>query len=762
VLATLGLPWPTPDRLTLSFAPDGTRIGLFESDLYSFLGANRDAQQWQMQVLRAFQTWAAEADLDIGLVRDGGQAFSAASLIQSDPRFGDIRVAAFPQRHALANAVPYLPVAGGWSGDVFLNSAAEAGLRDPRVDLFTVLLNEAGNVLGLADGSDPDSAMHTDYIGPRAGLGPTDIDAIRSLYGSRDADSWEGQAGNDSIETAAELGSVSTSAQISSIRIDAELTKIGDLDHYRFNAQDAVGAVTVRVRTAGHSLLVPRVSVINAAGELVAAGEAQSPLDGDVELLIQRPRGGGSFTVRVEGATSDVFAVGRYDLEIVSRFAGPGSPPPGLSPGPDLGSPALTYLDNEVGENDSPGAATLLTTAWGYEPGTRYEAVGTIRTTADVDMYRVVSPTDDTSALLVNLETLGSHTVGVRLDVRTATGELVVSRTISNAEIVASGFEIGDLPPGETYFVSVTGDGRGRDVGNYVLTLDFVNSDPTVERFSSGTLSAAESSESRFFVIPRTQLFRFDLSANATTDEAGGSVELSIFDEQDRRVGGLTVASGQTQRLYVWLTTGSYHFQFTRLENPADSVAYELRGAALSDDTGPGWIDPTEAPLPGDADRNGTVDRGDVRILASQFTQFSDALHAVADLDADGDVDLADLAEVMRNLGRSLIPTSTSLPPPSWASAAIASTPDLVRSGTLRLRAIEARHPRSNEESNVQQVPGVLKTSVSRSRRPQTGHDLSIPEVRSTSRLSTGTARLLAVDTAISALSADPGVPACV
>jgi hypothetical protein len=236
---------------------------------------------------------------------------------------------------------------------------------------------------------------------------------------------------------------------------------------------------------------------------------------------------------------------------------------------------------------------------------------------------------------------------------------------------------------------------------------------------------------------------------------------LSILDEQERSVGGMTVAHGETQRLYVWLSTGAYQFRFTRVESTGDSISYELRGAALSDDTGPGWIDPTEAPLPGDADRNGTVDRGDVRVVASQFAQFSDALIATADLDADGDVDLADLAEVMWNLGRSLIPTSTSQLLPSWASASIANASDLVRSETPKLRAIETRHPRIIDEAKIQRAPIVLNSSVVRSRRSQTEHHPSIPDSRLISRLSTGTARLLAVDRAISILGADPGTRAC-
>src|SRR5947199_10265732 len=89
--AAFNVPWPEPDELTLSFAPDGTPAGNQPSALFRALNARMPTRAWQQEVLRAFQTWAAEADINVGLVADGGQAFGTLGLKQGDPRFGDIR-----------------------------------------------------------------------------------------------------------------------------------------------------------------------------------------------------------------------------------------------------------------------------------------------------------------------------------------------------------------------------------------------------------------------------------------------------------------------------------------------------------------------------------------------------------------------------------------------------------------------------------------------------------------------------------------------
>src|SRR5262249_30697856 len=78
VPATFGVPWTDPSRLTLSFAPDGTSIAGHTSSLIQTLNAQQPAAVWQQEILQAFQTWAVQANINIGLVNDGGQAFGIA------------------------------------------------------------------------------------------------------------------------------------------------------------------------------------------------------------------------------------------------------------------------------------------------------------------------------------------------------------------------------------------------------------------------------------------------------------------------------------------------------------------------------------------------------------------------------------------------------------------------------------------------------------------------------------------------------------
>src|SRR5262245_64778396 len=94
VPATWGNPWPDPLHLTLSFAPDGTAVDSGTSSMFALLGNNTSA--WQTQILKAFQTWAVNANINIGVVADSGASFTSGGALQGDPRFGDIRIAASP------------------------------------------------------------------------------------------------------------------------------------------------------------------------------------------------------------------------------------------------------------------------------------------------------------------------------------------------------------------------------------------------------------------------------------------------------------------------------------------------------------------------------------------------------------------------------------------------------------------------------------------------------------------------------------------
>ena len=66
--AIFGTPWPDPEHLSLSFAPDSTLGGISASNLFQTLNAVAPTSSWELQILRAFQTWAANANINTAVL----------------------------------------------------------------------------------------------------------------------------------------------------------------------------------------------------------------------------------------------------------------------------------------------------------------------------------------------------------------------------------------------------------------------------------------------------------------------------------------------------------------------------------------------------------------------------------------------------------------------------------------------------------------------------------------------------------------------
>src|SRR5438132_2266758 len=121
LLANFGMAWPNAEHITLSFARDGTGVDGYQSSLFQSLNAQVSTKAWEMEVLRALQTWAVNSNINIGIVADGGQALGSAGSLQGDTRFGDIRLAARAMGTTdapLAIGSPYDPLAGTRAGDI--------------------------------------------------------------------------------------------------------------------------------------------------------------------------------------------------------------------------------------------------------------------------------------------------------------------------------------------------------------------------------------------------------------------------------------------------------------------------------------------------------------------------------------------------------------------------------------------------------------------------------------------------------------------
>jgi len=313
VPALFGQPWLDGRHLSLSFAPDGTAISGVGSNLSGLGGAFGGLDAAKLEVLRAFQTWAVNANLNVGIVGDTGAPFGSAGAVQNDPRFGDIRVGG----RALAGDVvaitaPFSLLTPN-SGDLILNTAKTFALGNVTAayDLFTVALQEAGHAYGMGNSTDAASVMFEQYQGARAGLSGGDVASVQGLYGARTGDAYEGTAGNGTLATAATFAN----------GLEADLTTTTDVDTYRYVAGDSA-ARWFRIKAADLSLVAAKLDVLDANGSVVGSAQATNPLQNDVTVYVPALVPGAAYYLQVSSARSDVFGIGAYRLVADGTQAG--------------------------------------------------------------------------------------------------------------------------------------------------------------------------------------------------------------------------------------------------------------------------------------------------------------------------------------------------------------------------------------------------------------------------------------------------------
>lgn len=334
-----GLEWPNPGHITYSYAPDGVLWDHGVNNLNATFNA-AFGTAWRAQIARALATWQSVANIEISPRGEVGNAdFNVVGPGQGDSRFGDIRFGGYNFNNPNMLAQTYSPPPAGYtgSGDVAINTSMSYHIGS-NWDLFSVMLHETGLSLGLAEPPNSSVVMNTVYGGVRRGLTAGDIAGIQAIYGARVPDGFQshgqGLASTNAINVTPILN-----ANAQATIANASLSTIGDTEYFTVVAPAGSGqALQVSAVASGVSMLSPKITLLDASGNVLGTAAKPSAWADTVSTSFGSVTPGQKFIIAVTGATSDVFAVGAYHLQVSFPNAVPAHPSGGTGTTSGTGS----------------------------------------------------------------------------------------------------------------------------------------------------------------------------------------------------------------------------------------------------------------------------------------------------------------------------------------------------------------------------------------------------------------------------------------
>ncbi len=519
--------WADASHLTLSFTPDGTNTGAGPSNLFASLSASSSPAAWEQTILRAFQTWAVNSNINIGVVADDGSPLGTPGAVEGDFRFGDVRIAAGSLPSAAVGTTAFFVPGSTWSGDMILNSNFSFGAGTYQYDLFTVALHEAGHVFNLEDNDDPNSGvMYTQYRGPYSGLLPGDAALLQSIYGTRTAETQN----NSTIQTAMELKLPSSALPGSPLAVAGDISTNKDVDVYHFKTNglfSPAAGLDVTLRASGLSLFQGKVTVFDRAGTVIASSAAADPLHNDVLIHLSQAKANTDYYVQVQSATSDVFGIGAYQLKVNTH-------PQWIVPN--------TAILSGIQDLHAPAKSSANAPLVGYD---------TITANSTSSLFRFQSQDKISYAAGANV-TVKQWGVGVSaptLTVYDAFGKVLATSTSTDSDGGGVSLHIDGVAARSTYYVMVQSDVRGAtSLGAFTLQVD-LNPNPNASPTADAGLLVAAPQQNNTLDSARS-LQTVTGFAQQTTSESIGSLT-GPSDTDFYHVKSIKVAKNQTSVLTV-------------------------------------------------------------------------------------------------------------------------------------------------------------------------------------------------------------------
>ena len=358
------------------------------------------------------------------------------------------------------------------------------------------------------------------------------------------------------------------------------------MDYYQFTVPPLTGlpnGMTVRFKAAGLSLVLPRVTITDGSGRVVASAASSDPRNNDVTLQFTPSLGGGNYFVKVEGATNDVFGVGGYQLTVDGTTTNAALSPPtavleptlqlrlgdtltvavDLLPGGRPGGPAVRR-DPPRGDRRHRGRRHLP------RPGPGRRRAGAAEPQRDGVGHR----------------RRPARPAGPGVRRRRPAGRVPGAGERGRADERAGPRRAA----GPDHYVQVSARDGGGATGGYFFGADFNQFAPTeYDGAAGGALDAGDTTDTGRLSV-EAGVFQFALSADLLGAGSGG-VTMTVRDAAGNVVVSLSAAAGQpTVTAVRYLAAGNYSVRYdykTSAGSVAAPVRYGLFLLRLSDGVGP-------------------------------------------------------------------------------------------------------------------------------------------------------------------------------